>query len=241
MAPIEVLGLVSRADNSGLRGAATGSGEVDRFAALTSELAATGKKFYDRGWVLGTSGNFSAVLSRDAMRLAITSSGLDKGALDASSFIEMDESAHVVRGSGKPSAEALLHVAIVRELGAGAVLHTHSVWSTVLSGAHAARGGIEIYGYEMLKGLEGVRTHEHREWLPILENSQDMTELSQRVAKVLRENRGLHGFLLREHGLYTWGATVQEAKRHVEILEFLMEVLVRASTMPRPENAKTGD
>ena len=241
MAPIEVLGLVSRADNSGLRGAATGSGEVDRFAALTSELAATGKKFYDRGWVLGTSGNFSAVLSRDPMRLAITSSGLDKGALDTSSFIEMDESAHVMRGSGKPSAEALLHVAIVRELGAGAVLHTHSVWSTVLSGAHAARGGIEIYGYEMLKGLEGVRTHEHREWLPILENSQDMTELSQRVAKVLRENRGLHGFLLREHGLYTWGATVQEAKRHVEILEFLMEVLVRASAMPLPANAETGD
>src|SRR5580693_8754157 len=236
MAPIEVLGLVSRADNSGLRGAATGSGEVDRFAALTSELAATGKKFYERGWVLGTSGNFSAVLSREPMRLAITSSGLDKGALDASSFIEMDEHAHVVRGSGKPSAEALLHVAIVRELGAGAVLHTHSVWSTVLSGAHAARGGIEIYGYEMLKGLEGVRTHEHREWLPILENSQDMTELSQRVAKVLRENRGLHGFLLREHGLYTWGATLQEAKRHVEILEFLMEVVVRASAIqPRAE------
>ena len=118
MAPNEVFGLVSRADNSGLRGAATGSGEVDRFAALTSELAATGKQFYERGWVLGTSGNFSAVLSREPMRLAITSSGLDKGALDASSFIEMDETAHVMRGSGKPSAEALLHVAIVRELGA---------------------------------------------------------------------------------------------------------------------------
>jgi methylthioribulose-1-phosphate dehydratase len=170
------------------------------------------------------------------MRLAITSTGLDKGALDASSFIEMDENAHVVRGSGKPSAEALLHVAIVRELGAGAVLHTHSVWSTVLSGAHAARGGIEIHGYEMLKGLEGVRTHEHREWLPILENSQDMAELSGFVAKLLRENRGVHGFLLREHGLYTWGATLQEAKRHVEILEFLMEVVVRASAIqPRAE------
>jgi methylthioribulose-1-phosphate dehydratase len=141
----------------------------------------------------------------------------------------MDEGVCVVRGSGRPSAEALLHVTIVKELGAGAVLHTHSVWSTVLSGAHAARGGVEIRGYEMLKGLEGVRTHEHREWLPILENSQDMTELSERVSKLLRDDRRVHGFLLREHGLYTWGATVQEAKRHVEILEFLMEVLVRAS------------
>ena len=210
-------------------------GQAERFANLASELAAAGRGFYERGWVLGTSGNFSGVISRDPMRLAITSTGLDKGSLESSSFIEMDEQARVVHGSGDPSAEALLHVAIVRELRAGAVLHTHSVWSTVLSGAHAAKSGVEIHGYEMLKGLEGVRTHDHREWLPILENSQDMTELSARVAKLLRESRGVHGFLLREHGLYTWGATVQEAKRHVEILEFLMEVLMRSCTTVRPE------
>jgi len=213
---------------------------MEQFGALASELAAVGRGFYARGWVLGTSGNFSAMISREPMRLVITSTGLDKGALDASSFIEMDESARVVSGSGKPSAEALLHVAIVRELGAGAVLHTHSAWSTILSGAHAARGGVEIRGYEMLKGLEGVRTHEHTEWLPILENSQHMTELSARVTKLLRDRRDLHGFLLRDHGLYTWGATVQEAKRHVEIFEFLMEVVVRASAVPRAERAQTG-
>jgi methylthioribulose-1-phosphate dehydratase len=233
--PIEVLALDSSAENLTPRANVVGSGDAERFAALASELAAIGRQFYDRGWVLGTSGNFSAVIAHEPMRLAITSTGLDKGALDASSFIEMDEGASVIRGDGKPSAEALLHIAIVRELGAGAVLHTHSVWSTVLSGAHSARDGVEIHGYEMLKGLEGVRTHEHRECLPILENSQDMTELSGIVAKLLRENRGVHGFLLREHGLYTWGATLQEAKRHVEILEFLMEVLVRSSTMARAE------
>jgi methylthioribulose-1-phosphate dehydratase len=85
----------------------------------------------------------------------------------------------------------------------------------------------------MLKGLEGVRTHKHREWLPILENSQDMRELAEKVTTTLRETPGIHGFLLREHGLYTWGASLQEAKRHVEILEFLMEVLVRAGAASR--------
>ena len=80
----------------------------------------------------------------------------------------------------------------------------------------------------MLKGLEGVRTHKHREWLPILENSQDMVELAGRISNLLRERPGIHGFLLKEHGLYTWGKSLQEAKRHVEILEFLMEVLVRS-------------
>jgi len=102
------------------------------------------------------------------------------------------------------------------------------VWSTFLSGKHSSQGGLAIEGYEMLKGLEGVRTHQHREWLPILENSQDMDELSGRVATTLRQNPGVHGFLLREHGLYTWGQNLPEAKRHVEILEFLLEVVARA-------------
>ncbi len=196
------------------------------FSALATELAALGRGFYARGWVSGTSGNFSAVLSHKPMRLAVTSTGLDKGSLTAAHFLEMDDAAKIVRGKGRPSAEALLHVEVVRRLNAGAVLHTHSVWSTVLSGTYASQGGVALEGYEMLKGLEGVRTHQHREWLPILENSQDMVELSQRVAQTLSENPGIHGFLLRGHGLYTWGATLQEAKRHVEILEFLMEVLV---------------
>jgi methylthioribulose-1-phosphate dehydratase len=203
------------------------------FVKLAEELAGIGRNFYERGWVLGTSGNFSAVVSRKPLRLAITSTGLDKGSLAPAHFLEMDSDLKIIRGKGRPSAEALLHLAIVHGREAGAVLHTHSVWSTVLSGAHAAKGGVALEGYEMLKGLEGVRTHEHREWLPILENSQDMKDLSQSVRKTLSEHPAIHGFLLRGHGLYTWGTSPQEAKRHVEILEFLMETVVRLHTLAR--------
>jgi methylthioribulose-1-phosphate dehydratase len=198
------------------------------FAATARDLAEIGRSFYAKGWVMGTSGNFSALISREPVRLAITSTGLDKGKLAPAHFLEIDAHSKIVRGNGRPSAEALLHLAIVRARGAGAVLHTHSVWSTVLSGAHAGEGGVALEGYEMLKGLDGVKTHQHREWLPIVENSQDMEELSGRVSKTLEEQPRIHGFLLREHGLYTWGRDLQEARRHVEILEFLMEVVIRA-------------
>ena len=191
-------------------------------------LTEIGRGFYARGWALGTSGNFSAVVSREPLRLTITSTGLDKGELTPAQFLEIDEEANVMRGEGRPSAEALLHLAIVRSVKAGAVLHTHSVWSTVLSRTHARNGGIALEGYEMLKGLAGVATHKHREWLPILENSQDMVELADRVTRTIAQSAGIHGFLLQEHGLYTWGENLAEAKRHVEILEFLMEVLVRS-------------
>src|SRR5215831_206500 len=160
---------------------ASGQSRYGSFAKIAGSLAEIGRGFYARGWLLGTSGNLSAVLSREPLRLAITSTGLEKGSLTAAQFLEMDEAANIVRGNGRPSAEAALHLAIVRAVGAGAVLHTHSVWNTVLSGTHAPHGGIALEGYEMLKGLAGVQTHKHREWLPILENSQDMVELADRV------------------------------------------------------------
>lgn len=193
-------------------------------AALARLLAAAGREFYARGWVLGTSGNFSAVTGRDPLRLSITASGVDKGALKPAHILQIDERGEVTRGRGRASDEARLHLSVVRARGAGAVLHTHSVWGTLLSEAFAAEGRLLIEGFEMLKGLAGVRTHEHREALPVIENSQDMDALSRALEEALTNYRGAHGVLLRRHGLYTWGRDLAEARRHVEILEFLLEV-----------------
>jgi len=199
---------------------------ADRFPEIASSLASIGKEFYVRGWVVGTSGNLSAVVHREPLRLAMTPSGVDKGELRAEQILMIDEYARVVGDHhGRPSDESPLHLRIVKERGAGAVLHTHSIWNTILSNLHAADGGLAIEGYEMLKGLQGVTTHEHREWLPILENSQDMEALADRVGDTLKQHQDAHGFLLRRHGLYSWGNDLAQAKRHVEILEFLLEAV----------------
>jgi len=199
-----------------------------RFRNLAATLAEIGRNFYQRGWLFGTSGNLSAVVSKRPFRLAITSTGMDKGALAQEQFLEIDEAARVVRGNGLPSAETGLHLAIVRTCGAGAVLHTHSLWSTLLSDVFSADGRVALEGFEMLKGLRGVHTHEHREFLPIFENSQDIARLAEQVEALLNRDPAVHGFLLRRHGLYTWGKDLAEAKRHVEILEFLLEAVGRS-------------
>lgn len=192
------------------------------------ELAEAGREFYRRGWVLGTSGNFSTLLARKPLRVCVTASGMEKGKLDETNFLELDDDAEILQGFGKPSAETLIHLTIYRFLPkARSILHTHSVWGTILSDHHFEQGAIEIEGYEMLKGLSGVKTHEHTELVPIVENSQDYVALSHVIENVLRENKGIHGIYLRRHGLYTWGDSVAEAKRHVEIFEFLFEVLGR--------------
>jgi len=200
----------------------------ENFVQVASALTAAAAEFHSRGWMLGTSGNLSAVISPNPLRLAITASGVDKGALKPEQIISIDEQARAIGFSmRKPSDESPLHVRIVKERQAGAVFHTHSVWSTMLSDLHSSDGGVPIDGFEMLKGLEGVKTHDHREWIPILENSQNMTVLAGQIAEKLRENPTTHGFLLRRHGLYTWGKDAKQAKRHVEILEFLFETVVR--------------
>ena len=195
---------------------------------LNQELAEAGQEFYRRSWVLGTSGNFSALLARKPLRVVVTASGMEKGKLDETNFLELDDDAEILQGFGKPSAETLIHLTIYRFMPkARSILHTHSVWGTILSDHFFEQGAIEISGYEMLKGLAGVTTHEHTERVPIVENSQDYVALAHVIENVIRENKGIHGVYLRRHGLYTWGETVAEARRHVEIFEFLFEVLGR--------------
>src|SRR3989442_15861253 len=102
------------------------------FAEAASRLAKIGRRFHARGWALGTSGNFSAVVSRRPFRLAITASAVPKGELGPVHVLQCNERGALVhRRHGKPSAETLLHIEIAKRRRAGAVLHTHSVWSTM--------------------------------------------------------------------------------------------------------------
>lgn len=200
----------------------------DSFPEIAAQLASIARSFHTRGWLLGTSGNLSAVVQHEPLRLAMSPSGIDKGELTANQVLTIDENARIVGNhAAKPSDESRLHIRIVKERNARAVLHTHSVWNTMLSDLYANEGGVKIEGYEMLKGLQGVKTHEHSEWLPIIDNSQDMPALADTIASSLKQHPSAHGFLLKRHGLYSWGDNVAQAKRHIEILEFLLETLGR--------------
>jgi len=204
------------------------------FQTIAAQLAQLAGQLYARGWMFGTSGNLSAVVTREPLTLAITPSGAHKGAMEGSQILLVDEHARpVIESEGRPSDEALLHLSIASARGAGAVIHTHSIWSTILSDVHADEGGLSIEGFEMLKGLSGVTTHQHREWLPIVDNSQDMGALAETVRDLLATHKNCHGLLLRKHGLYCWGRDLREAQRHVEILEFLLEAVGRTRELSR--------
>jgi methylthioribulose-1-phosphate dehydratase len=204
-------------------------------AAIAESLCDTARWCYARGWAPATSGNFSVCVGS---RILITPTGLDKGTVVPTDLLEVDPEGRIVSGAGRPSAETNLHLVLYRERPqAGCVLHVHTVTNTLLSGHYAPQGFIGIEGYEILKGLAGVTTHAHVERIPILENSQDYAELSLSLAAALDEYPLTHGVLLSRHGLYTWGQSVNEARRHLETLEFLFQVearrlLTRESIIP---------
>lgn len=206
---------------------------------LGRALLATMGEVHRRGWCDGTGGNFSCVLHRDPLQLLMAPSGVDKGSVAPTDLIVVNGDGAVIQGSGRASAETLLHLAIVESTGAGAVLHTHSQAATLLSrrpdlhpvsegdhaegddGAAARTASIGFEDLEMLKGLEGISTHATRVRLPVLGNDQDLARLSERARAVL--SSAPWGLLIAGHGLYAWGMDLGMARRHLEILEFLLE------------------
>ncbi|MGA7343837.1 MAG: methylthioribulose 1-phosphate dehydratase [Terracidiphilus sp.] len=193
--------------------------------SAAESLCASARWCYGRGWVPATSGNFSV---RVGTRMLITPSGLDKGIVTPADLLEVDGEGRPVAGSGKPSAETGLHLVLYRARPeAGAILHVHTVWNTLISAHYAAKAYVPIEGYEILKGLSGVTSHAHLERVPILENSQDYAQLGRNLLDALDKNPQAHGVLLSRHGFYTWGQSVAEARRHLEALEFLFEVEAR--------------
>ena len=217
---------------------------------MAQSLSQVMTDIHRRGWCDGTGGNFSCVLQRDPLRLLMAPSGVDKGSVLPEALIEVDGEARVLRGNGKASAETKLHLRIVEETGAGAVLHTHSQAATLLSQwaadwaadheATAAAAGhtaaaqhergpqgreplasVMVKNLEMLKGLRGITTHQSVVCIPVVANDQNLQRLSDMAAPHLQ--RAPHGLLVAGHGLYAWGADLREAQRHLEILEFLLE------------------
>ena len=200
----------------------TDVGTVKTSRTQRDQLVQAIQSLHKRGWCDGTGGNFSVVLQHQPLRLLMAPSGVDKGQINADQLIVVDQTCNVLTGEGNASAETALHLRIVDATKAGAVLHTHSVPGTVLSHHYENDGVITLDGWEMLKGLHGINTHATSIKIPVISNSQSMQALSDAIAPSLTS--APCGFLVAGHGLYAWGESLESSKRHIEILEFLLNV-----------------
>lgn len=192
------------------------------FNQAAQTLAQTGRDLAALGWSPATSSNYSLRLSAETC--AITTSGKDKASLSPADIMVVDLDGQPLM-PGKPSAETLLHTQLYRRFGpgeVGAVLHTHSPTAVLLSRLLADRSYLDIAGYELLKAFSGITTHAVSIRLPIFENTQAIAQLAADVDQYLEDHPQTYGYLIRSHGLYTWGRDMAEAHRHLEAWEFLL-------------------
>lgn len=185
------------------------------------QIIDAGRWIDQQGWCPATGGNFSIRLS--AERALVTASGCRKGHLAEQDMLEVDLSGQPRGGISerKPSAETLLHTRLYAlDDRIGAVLHTHSVASTVLSRL-VVGDWFELDGYEMQKSLAGNSTHDETIRLAVFDNTQDMQRLADQLSQRWADEALCWGFMVSGHGLYAWGKDMSEARRHLEGLEFL--------------------
>jgi methylthioribulose-1-phosphate dehydratase len=201
-------------------------------AAAIADIIAVGRRLDGRGLALATSGNYSSRL-RDG-GFAITVSGRHKGQLVAEDVMQVDAAGRAL-DARRPSAEVALHASIYRLFpSADAVLHVHSVASITLSRLLPPGADLILEGYETLKALPGVTTHDTRVAIPVFNNSQDIPVLAREVeTRLITVHPPPSAFLLRGHGVYTWGASVEAAEHLIEALEQLLSCELAALQIGR--------
>ena len=191
---------------------------IPAFATLCDDLIAVGQRFDQNDWVPASGGNFSARI--DAQTVVITASGRHKGELTADDFLRCDLQGRV-EGAGRSSYETGLHLQLYRrESGIGAVLHNHSVAATVLS--RQVGDVLLLQNYELLKLFDGHSDPRLPFSLPVFKNEQNIAALAAEIDQAMEENGTGHAYLIEGHGLYTWGASIQQARLRVEALEFML-------------------
>lgn len=189
------------------------------FEQASDGLIEVGRRLWQQGLCPATSSNFSRRLGHE--RCAITVSGRDKGDLQRRDIMLVNLDGQSLDGQ-KPSAETLLHTGLYRrDAGIGAVLHTHSVKAALVS-MHV-NGPVVLEGLELLKALHGIKTHQSRLEIPVFDNTQDIAALAVEVGQWMNTHGTGHAYLIRGHGLYTWGRDLEETLRHIEALEYLLD------------------
>lgn len=193
-------------------------------AQMKAELASVIRAYHAKGWSPATSTNYSFRLANDPTTIYVSRSGIDKSQFSESDFMEVDLQGLPKSGFENiiPSAETLIHCTLYTlfpEM--NCMLHSHSVYAVLHSAIQPTQVSLE--GYEVLKGYEGIKSHDVRVELPIFDNSQDMNAFCDELI-AHKDRLTVPAFIMRKHGTYAWGKNLFASKRHLETTEYLLEV-----------------
>ena len=187
----------------------------DAIERAWQDLVDTARRTAAEGLVVGTSGNVSV---RVGELVLVTPSGVPYDRLTPQDTVGVDLDGTQVIGTLAPTSELPLHLAVHRETGARAVVHTHAVHATAVSTlvpelppVHymtAALGGpVRVAAYA-LYGTE---------------------ELARNMLHALHDRTAC---LLQNHGTVAYGDTLARAYDRTAQLEWMCRLWLTASSIP---------
>ncbi|XP_004348773.1 hypothetical protein CAOG_02023 [Capsaspora owczarzaki ATCC 30864] len=189
--------------------------------------------FYHQGWVTGTGGGITI---RDSEHIYIAPSGVQKERMQPDDLFVCDRDGNdiecpaIERGLRKSQCTPLFFNAY-KMRNAGAVIHTHSqhaVMATLLfPGSEFC-----ITHQEMIKGIAkntsgGYHKFYDKLVVPIIENTAEERDLTDRMAAEMRKYPDACAVLVRRHGVYVWGNDWVQCKTMSECYDYLFEIAVK--------------
>ncbi|THA23134.1 class II aldolase/adducin family protein [Streptomyces sp. A1277] len=187
----------------------------DAIARAWDAVVATARRTAAEGLVVGTSGNVSA---RVGDTVLVTPSGVPYERLGPEDAVGVDPEGNQILGELAPTSELPLHLAVYRNTGAAAVVHTHAVHATAVSTLVTEVPSVH-YAAALIGGPVRVAPYAR----------YGTAELAENMLTALRDRTGC---LLANHGTVTHGATLDEAYDRTAQLEWLCRVWLTASSVP---------
>ncbi|MBU4438581.1 MAG: L-fuculose-phosphate aldolase [Acetobacterium sp.] len=178
------------------------------------------RKMITTGLTKGTGGNIS-IYNRELSLMAISPSGIDYFETEPEDVVVMDLDGRIVDGERKPSSEQALHrIFYVKRNDINAVVHTHSVYSTVLA---TLRQPLPASSYLVAYSGLDVRCANYA--------SFGTDELAQVTYQAMVDR---YAVLMANHGLLTGSKDILNAFNIAEQIEHCAEVYVKARSIGQP-------
>ena len=184
------------------------------------EICRVGRWMYTRGYVVASEGNLSVRLEED--RILVTPAGACKGRLASQDLLVTDLSGEVVRGTGRPSSETMMHLLYYRTRpDVRAICHAHPPTATGF--AAAGRALEEAVLPEVIICLGRI---------PLAPYATPGTwELCASLEPLVPTYDAI---LLENHGVVTCGQDLSTAYQRMEIVEQFARVMLTAESLGGP-------
>lgn len=164
--------------------------------------------------VLFTWGNVSAI-ERGSGLVVIKPSGVKYEDMTERDMVVVDLDGKVVEGELNPSSDTPTHLELYKKFeGIGGVVHTHSTFATAFA---QAGKGIKAYGTTHADYFHGdipcSRTLNRREIADYEKNTGKL------IVETVKDPEGIPACLVKNHGVFAWGKSAEEAVYHATVLE----------------------